>query len=269
MQTTILPTICESYAFWSKWFEDRPKENFSLLSGSRDALFFRGNGSCPFCNSTELYDFPVPITTGEYTSERVFCACMLFRLMDRVWDCESSYIPARINELQMLDNPKGAAKNTETIKYYFKQFVKGLGKWIYLHGGYGSAKTHLLRAVKTNLRGLALYVNASDLSAKIYESLGNHTLGDLENELASAPVLLIDDFGAEHGTDYLYSTLYRIVNRRYDRGVLSPTIITSNYTYSELAVSTNDNLKRIASRLSDMKLVIHLTSTQIDYRGAK
>jgi len=268
MQTT-LPTICESYAFWSKWFRDRPDEKFSFQQNTREQLFTRGGGSCPFCNSTELVSFPSRQTTGVYESETVFCACMVFRAMNRKWECESSFIPAKINELVALDNPKNAATNTKTIKYHFKEFVKGLGRWIYLYGGYGSGKTHLLRALKTNLRGLALYVNVSDLSAKIYESLGNHTLGDLENELASAPILLMDDFGAEHGTDYLYATLYRIINNRYDRSILAPTVFTSNFTYNELAVSTNNNLKRIASRLSDGGLVTHLTSIQIDYRGIK
>jgi len=68
-------------------------------------------------------------------------------------------------------------------------------------------------------------------------------------------LLIIDDLGKEPATEWVISTLYGIVNERYEREL--PTIITTNYADEELArrLSRNGDTttgEAILSRLHEM-----------------
>jgi DNA replication protein DnaC len=263
--------IAASWSFWINWFKTHPGKtpisNIRIANVS-DILI---NRTCPFCNNAEIFKIlPGPKEINGYRLETVTCICCILRYATREPRSEeSSWQKRKVADIQAVNNPPGAAEYTEIIKSEVTRFIMKLGKWIYLNGTYGTGKTHFLYAAKTNLRNISTYINAADLADKIYEATGNHTINDLINSLIGIPILLVDDLGAEHTTDYLYSVLYKVVNGRYALGIERPTFITSNLSLEDLARSPNDNLQRIASRLSDNAMVSYLISKQGDYRGLK
>jgi len=266
--------IAAAFSFWTKWFKEHPDKIPGLdirTANKQDVLV---NSECPFCHGTEIIKFRETVRTANYKLDAVLCVCCLLRIAtQKPREEESPWNKETVSSLKELDIPKGAAEFTKIIRLETSRFIRELGKWVYLSGTFGVGKTHLLNAVKTHLRSIATYVNTADLSDNIYEAVGNHTLGDLTDSLIGIPVLLLDDLGSEHKTDnssdFLQSVLYKVINGRYARGFDRPTFITSNLPVSELSKSPIDNLRRIASRLSDNELVVELVSKQADYRGMK
>jgi len=261
-----------AWTFWMGYFRQRQGKfpGFDVRKATKKDVLGLGNGDeCPFCHGTEIIKFRETVRTTNYNLDAVLCVCCLMRVTAGSRDEESPWQSKTVAELKELDIPKGSAGFTKIIKQETARFIRDLGIWVYLSGTYGCGKTALAYAVKSNLRGISTYVNVADLSDKIYEATGKHTLNDLTDSLIGIPVLIVDDLGAEHSTDYLYSVLYKVINGRYARGFDRPTYITSNLPIGELKVSTVDNLRRIASRLSDNELVVELVSKQADYRGMK
>lgn len=269
--------VVESYAFWSGWWEPRvsDRESFKrvksldLYSITQSDLLSINHGVCPSCGGREIKVFTEPYVTGPYTNQYVMCICKILGLKERKWgNLESIWSPRKVSDLEALAKPnKDTAVYTKFIKDTTVNFIKDLGAWVYLRGGFGCGKTHLLWSIKSSLKGLALYVDASDLANNLRSSVGKNETTDMIDTISACPVLLVDDFGSEQGSEFLYSALRTIINRRYAKGVSAPTFVTSNLTQQELANSPVDNLRRIASRLSDNNLVTPLVSTQVDYRS--
>ena len=73
-------------------------------------------------------------------------------------------------------------------------------------------------------------------------------------------MLIIDDLGKEQCTDWSISTLYSIMNDRYEN--MLPTIITTNYNSEDLARALtpkgydNYKAKAIISRLKEVSKVL-------------
>ena len=76
---------------------------------------------------------------------------------------------------------------------------------------------------------------------------------DIDAELRRVPLLILDDLGAEKGTEWTRERLYSLINARYND--LSPTIFTTNV---DLAAFD----ERIASRLMD-----HRTGNVVELVG--
>ena len=82
------------------------------------------------------------------------------------------------------------------------------------------------------------------------------------------PLLIVDDLGKEQCTDWSISTLYSIINERYEK--MLPTIITTNYNIDDLIRALTpkgyDNLKAkaIISRLREVSKA--LTMVWDDFR---
>ncbi len=134
--------------------------------------------------------------------------------------------------------------------------------WLLLTGSYGCGKTHLAAAVVNEQlkRGsAALFVVVPDLLDHLRAGIGNDD--GVEERLVAvrdAPLLVLDDLGAEAATPWANEKLYRILNHRYNAGL--PTVIT-----------TNDDLDalddRLRSRLGHLGMVTRVDIRALDYRG--
>lgn len=82
-------------------------------------------------------------------------------------------------------------------------------------------------------------------------------LSRIEDELRRVPLLIIDDLGAEKGTDWTRERLFSLINARY--GELSPTVVTTN-------VDLGQADERIASRLLDARTGAVITLAGPDRR---
>jgi len=263
-------SMVESYAFWNWWFRTHPAkagifEDYIWPHQLKLWNNMLAGRECPFCHGDRFVQLAEPIIINIITTQRVYCACLVLEQMETKYQYESVFTKQTLFSIK----PYGvAAKETKFIVKEAEAFINSPAMWVYLYGGYGSAKTHILTSIKTSLRGLALYITASEFAQHVFKATGEHRLDELLDEVANVPVLLIDDLGTEYSknSEYLYSAFYNVINRRYALRAKAPIFVTSNVTQQAMLQHGDENMRRIATRLSDVDLVIPLVSKQEDYR---
>ena len=127
----------------------------------------------------------------------------------------------------------------DTAKTYADSFPQRAehGEGLYIEGTYGTGKTHLAAAIALQLIGCGVPVvckTSGDLLADIKEAFdsGDDTEYEILKAYKTVDLLIVDDLGKEQCTEWSVSTLYSILNDRYED--MKPTIITTNYNADEL-----------------------------------
>ena len=87
---------------------------------------------------------------------------------------------------------------------------------------------------------------------------------ELFEQLKTAPLLVLDDLGAESSTAWAEEKLYQIIVHRHEARL--PTVITTVSTIDELDDSSKS---RIASRLVDSMVVDWLPISAPNYRDQR
>jgi DNA replication protein DnaC len=139
------------------------------------------------------------------------------------------------------------------------------GTGLFIYGPVGTGKTHLAAAVVNALLQLghvALFAYSPDLLADFRAGIKDGSTEEKIQTAMKAPVLVLDDLGAERATDYAQEVLPRIINRRYED--LLPTICTTNLASSQLA---DQITARSVSRLTECCMWVELIGA--DFRRAK
>ena len=85
--------------------------------------------------------------------------------------------------------------------------------------------------------------------------------------LCSFPLLILDDFGMERGTEYGLEQVYNVIDSRYRSG--KPLIVTTNLTLEELQNPEDTPHARIYSRLTDMCTPVRFTGEDFRKAAAK
>ena len=163
----------------------------------------------------------------------------------------------------------------DTAKTYADSFPQRAerGEGLYIEGTYGTGKTHLAAAIALQLIGCGVPVvckTSGDLLADIKEAFDNSDATEYEilKAYKTVDLLIVDDLGKEQCTDWSVSTLYSILNDRYED--MKPTIITTNYNADELVRALTPKggdgtkARAIISRLREVSTVI--TMAWPDYR---
>ena len=146
---------------------------------------------------------------------------------------------------------------TETAE----QFASEPSGWLVFEGSTGSGKTHLAAAIVNAIieRGSpAKYVSALNIP----DMLRNERFQDDDAEsgtfeaLLEAPVLVIDDLGAQQATNWIDSKIDQLLTHRFNGRM--PTVVI-------LAKSALDMQERIALKLDDPGLskIVRLTASQV------
>jgi DNA replication protein DnaC len=91
------------------------------------------------------------------------------------------------------------------------------------------------------------FVIFPDLLALMKESFDHHVPFDAYINLGRAPVLVVDDVGAERPTEWAVSQLLTLVDRRFQRNL--PTIYTSNYEPHALVKRLGRDDKVLGARI--------------------
>lgn len=170
----------------------------------------------------------------------------------------------------------GRAKNYRIAKEYADNFAlhRARGDGLYIEGTNGTGKTHLAAAIALQLINEGIPVickTSSDLLLDIKKSFDGE--GARESEVLDiykrVDLLIIDDLGKEQCSDWSMSTLYSILNDRYED--MKPTIVTTNYNADNLARALiprgfdDTKIVAIISRLRETSTV--MTMAWADIRG--
>ena len=179
-------------------------------------------------------------------------------------------ILARMTFVTFDNSHKGKAY--EIVKEYAEGFGRETTSGLMLYGKAGSGKTHLAVAITRHIieqkQIQVRFARVVDLLAEIRKTFNENEQYRTENEsdlisrYTSAPLLVIDDLGAEKTTDWVRQILYQIIDERWIEQ--KPIIVTSNLNLEELEARFEE---RIASRVAGMCRLVE--SRDYDYRVKK
>ncbi|ASN68659.1 hypothetical protein 3S11_36 [uncultured Caudovirales phage] len=199
--------------------------------------------SCPRCRWEGLNIAPVDgqayrDALSEKRWETLNSALFATGIAKRFRDCSLDNYRTPLN---------GQKTALNACRAYVDQFEENYqsGRSLLLLGNFGNGKTHLgcaiLKAVVTRYGVSALYAPAPDIISSIKASFGpdaQTTEQQILAELISVDLLLIDEIGAQGGTEFERNALHHLIDGRY-RSQL-PTIITSNLPSAELTAYIGD-----------------------------
>ncbi len=158
-------------------------------------------------------------------------------------------------------------KGTAGMVSAFKALAEGNDKpFLFCAGITGTGKSHLCEALTVRLlqRGInAWYYSVSSLMSLLKQHIEDKTVEDLIARFCNLEALILDDWGAEYGTDWEAAQLDHIVDERYRHKLI--TVLVSNKNMSTL----EEKSARIISRFTDNELSVMVVNTATDYRPQK
>ena len=166
--------------------------------------------------------------------------------------------------------PEGIGLNTqkqENLRRAYeraKHFAQESVGWLILKGGYGCGKTHLAAAI-SNYRIAngqpVLFVVVPDFLDHLRATFAPESkvpYDELFESVRGAPLLVLDDLGAQSSTAWAKEKLYQVFNYRYNARL--PMVVTTNASLEVID-------QPISSRLSDAKTSTVFQITAPDYRS--
>ena len=120
-----------------------------------------------------------------------------------------------------------------------------------LWGNVGTGKTYLAGCIANALMEREIPVRMTNFAANLNDLTGtlNGRNAYIER-LCSFPLLILDDFGMERGTEYGLEQVYNVIDSRYRSR--RPLIVTTNLTLSELQNPADRAHQRIYDRVLAM-----------------
>jgi DNA replication protein DnaC len=133
------------------------------------------------------------------------------------------------------EHDNGRNPQTETARFYVESWetmqAENIGYLFW--GGVGTGKSYLAACIANALMEKEVAVCMTNF-ATILGDLAASFEGRNEyiSRLCSYPLLILDDFGMERGTEYGLEQVYSVIDSRYRSG--KPLIATTNLTLEEL-----------------------------------
>jgi DNA replication protein DnaC len=153
--------------------------------------------------------------------------------------------------------------NLEGAYRLAREWAEAPHGWLVLIGGNGSGKTHLAAAVagyRLERGERACFANVPDLLDELRATFAPGAVGRFDRvfqPLLDAPLLVLDDLGAQQSSPWAQEKLYQLINHRHL--ARAHTIVTTNVELGAME-------PRIASRLSDLDVTVVYEITAPDYR---
>lgn len=159
--------------------------------------------------------------------------------------------------------PEAKRRNLSQAYDLAREFARDPHGWLVFFGGYGCGKTHLGAAIaheRISQGEPALFVVVPDLLDYLRSAFAPDspaTFDERFTALRDAPLLILDDLGAQSSTPWAEEKLYQLLNHRYNAQL--PTVITSNCQLEDIE-------QRLRSRLADPALVTMWSILAPDFR---
>ena len=164
-------------------------------------------------------------------------------------------------------------ENMKGVLDYCKKYAASFAphaKSLLFTGPTGVGKTHLSLAVAGAVleRGhTVIYGSAQNLLSRLYRErfarFGEQT-DETERALLECDLLILDDLGAEHSTEFTRSCIYNIVNTRMMAS--KPVIVSTNFSTAQL---NGEYGERVTSRVLGNYTVLRFFGSDIRQAKAK
>jgi DNA replication protein DnaC len=229
-----------------------------------------GDINCPYCHGLGYLRRDLPIGHPDFGRLQI-CSCRNGQI--------SKLIHQRLFSISNLENlqhltfenfqPRGRvglgpwqADSLERAYNQAQQFSQKADGWLLLQGGFGCGKTHLAAAIANFTVSLGvptLFITVPDLLDALRFTYDNpeSTFEQRFEEIRTAPLLIMDDFGTQNATAWAQEKLFQILNYRYINRL--PLVVTTNLLLDQIE-------GRIRSRLEDPELVTRVFIQAPDYR---
>lgn len=152
-------------------------------------------------------------------------------------------------------------RRPESLKF-IESLSERTGRGLYLYGGVGAGKTSeasaIVKAVIRSGRKAVLTTTLSMLN-EISKGYGDSEGKDISHFIRT-DLLVLDDVGKENANSWAATTMFEVVNGRYER--MLPTIYTSQYSFSELERRMSRSGERESAQAVLSRIV--QTSTLVD-----
>ena len=232
-----------------------------------------GDPNCPHCGGAGYVRMDVPLGHEKF-GKLESCVCRakdvaqsarnrLFALsnLDRLSHLRFENFKAMGNEKAKFMTPQ-EKENLYKAFETCEEFARLHTGWVLLEGGYGCGKTHLAAAIANDAvnKGIpTLFITVPDLldSLRFAYADPETTFEQRFDEIRSADLLILDDFGTQNATAWAQEKLFQIINFRYINKLA--TVITTNLMLDEIE-------GRIRSRLQDDGFVKYIKISAPDYR---
>lgn len=145
----------------------------------------------------------------------------------------------------------------------FDDMVKS-NSGLLLWGNTGNGKTYAAACIANQLidRGIPAMITSFP---RILNS--GYDKQEIAEKMRYYPLLVIDDLGAERGSDYALETVYMVIDERYK--AKKPLIVTTNLTLDEICKPKNMAYQRIYDRVLEMCVPVSFRGTSRRREKAK
>ena len=233
------------------------------------------SASCPICKGAGVVHPLLPTGKPDY-SRVVLCRCAR-----KVLDKDRQANLQKYSNLGMLSRltfenlspmgRNGFPINQEQFSRAYdaaRAYAAGPKGWFVISGPSGSGKTHLAAAIaneRLRLGHPAFYITTPDLLDHLRSAYGPGSevpFDEFFNQVRNAPLLVLDDLGAQTSTPWAKEKLDQLLTHRFSSEL--PTVIVTIVPIDQLD-------ERIRTRLTDPRLcqVFALEEKQVeaDYYG--
>ena len=210
------------------------------------------------------------------------CACQQKRMDEKRLADQQRKHEDTVKELKKdcFDTPKlrdwcfaqdnGANTQMKHARFYADNFdtmlLDNIGYLLW--GSVGTGKSFFAACIANALMEKEIPVRMTNFAAVL-----NDLSGSFEGRnayiarLCRYPLLILDDFGMERGTDYGLEQVYNVIDSRYRSG--KPLIVTTNLSLDELQHPQDTPHARIYDRLLEMCAPILFTGTNFRRQTAQ
>lgn len=212
----------------------------------------------------------------------VMCACRKLHYEAEQQAQRNAEAQERINALRRsslmdaafanstFENAKSDAYNKRALVYakrYTERFDEMVqkGRGLLFYGPPGTGKTYIASCIANALLDMGVPVMATSF-VKLTQDVFGRDAPDTMDAMNKAKLLVIDDLGAERGSDTSLESVYRFIDNRVRTGL--PLILTTNLMLTDLQHPADIRYARIFDRVLQMCWPIEVNGVSRRQRGA-